>query len=253
MLDDKDFLNYIKAAEQSFTGWDFSYVTGTGRIQEQLLTWSYGSIVIPHVSKAQSVLDMGTGGGEFISKLAPFTNSICATEAYKPNVPIARKRLEPLGVKVIEIEEDNKLPFDTGQFDLIINRHEAYSPSEVRRLLTREGIFITQQVGGLDCVEINEQLGAPSNQEFAHWKLDWAVNELKQHDFNITLEKEEFPVQRFYDIGALVYYLNAIPWQVPDFDVDRYLGKLYKIHQMIQTKGYFDVKQHRFMIKAVAK
>jgi hypothetical protein len=30
-------------------------------------------------------------------------------------------------------------------------------------------------------------------------------------------QKEEFPVSRFFDIGAIVYYLMAIPWQIPDF------------------------------------
>lgn len=79
-----------------------------------------------------------------------------------------------------------------------------------------------------------------------------AVAELEKNHFKIVYSKEEFPVQRFYDIGAFVYYLKAIPWQVPDFSVGKYGQKLYEIHQMIQEKGFFDVKQHRFIIKAEA-
>ncbi|MBM7644530.1 hypothetical protein JOD45_000723 [Scopulibacillus daqui] len=53
-------------------------------------------------------------------------------------------------------------------------------------------------------------------------------------------------------VGALVYYLKAVSWQVPDFHIKKYLPKLYRIHQLIQSNGYFDVKQHRFIVKAKA-
>lgn len=142
------------------------------------------------------------------------------------------------------------MPFDEKQFDLIINKHESYSPQEVRKVLTDDGIFVTQQVGGSDCTDINKALGAPINHEFSHWKLSYAVKELQVNGFEVLEAKEEFPVQCFYDIGALLYYLKAIPWQVPDFKSEKYIAQLYKIHEMIQSKGYFDVKQHRFILKA---
>ncbi len=198
---------------------------------------------------ATSMLDMGTGGGEFLSLLRPFPPTIYATEGYAPNIPIAKKKLEPLGVKVVEVTDDNVLPFDDGQFDFILNQHESYSASEVKRILSPNGIFLTQQVGSLDCTEINEALGVSLNPEFTNWKLETALNELQQHGFKVLTYKEEFPVQMFYDIGALVYYLKAIPWQVSDFKTETYINELYKIHQIILQKGYFDAKQHRFMIK----
>lgn len=249
MLKEKQFFTYINDINQSFSGWDFSFLSETGRVQNQLLSWSYGSMVIPLVKNAHSMLDMGTGGGEFLSKVGPYPPSVYATEAYPPNVPIAKKRLEPLGVKVVQIDEDTNLPFDDDCFDLIINRHESYSPKEVSRILSNQGIFLTQQVGGSDCYQINEKLGVPSNEEFHHWNVNYAIEELKDHQFTIIESREEFPIQRFYDIGALVYYLKAIPWQVPDFQIDTYLDKLYEIHQLIQTNGFFDVQQHRFIIK----
>lgn len=176
-----------------------------------------------------------------------------ATEGYKPNVPIAKKRLEPLGVKVVERTEDENLPFKDDTFDLILNQHESFCASEVHRILSTQGTFFTQQVGGLDCSRINECIGAPINKEFSIWNLKKAIEELKQSAFNIVFYKEEFPVQRFYDIEALVFYLKAIPWQVPNFDIETHIGGLYNIHQIIQSQGFFDVKQHRFIIKAEAK
>jgi len=94
-------------------------------------------------------------------------------------------------------------------------------------------------VGGLDCSRINECIGVPINKEFCNWNLKKAI--------------EEFPVQRFYDIGALAFYLKAIPWQVPNFDVEPCIEELHNIHGIIKSKGFFDAKQHRFIIKAEAK
>ena len=248
---DQLFQSYLKDAKQPFCGWDFSYITDTGRMQSELLPWSYGSMVAPLLRRAETMLDMGTGGGEFLSKLRPLPPSVYATEAYQPNVPIAKGRLEPLGVTVVPIQDDDALPFEDGNFDLIINRHESYSPQEVRRILADNAVFLTQQVGGMDCIQINEALGAPFH-EYADWNLEAALQQLRENNFRILFGKEHFSVQRFYDIGALFYYLQAIPWQIPDFTIDAYLEKLYSIHQQIETNGYFDVKQHRFVIKAAA-
>ncbi|GIN85943.1 methyltransferase [Heyndrickxia sporothermodurans] len=251
MLNEKLFLNYINDFHQPFSGWDFSYLSDTGRMQNEILSWSYGSIAIQLVQDSQAMLDMGTGGGEFLSKLRPYPPTVFATEAYQPNVPIAKKRLEPLGVKVVQIHEDENLPFENDRFDLILNRHESYSPKEIKRILSDQGIFLTQQVGGNDCYEMNEKFGVPLNNEFSHWNLKFAIEELEEHQFKIIDSREEFPIQRFYDIGALVYYLKAIPWQIPDFQIEKYVETLYDIHHIIQTKGYFDVHQSRFLITAI--
>ncbi|AZJ21158.1 SAM-dependent methyltransferase [Bacillus wiedmannii bv. thuringiensis] len=245
------FLTLLESANTNFSGWDFSFISETGRMKSEPLSWSYGSTAFQLMQHAESMVDMGTGGGEFLSMLQPFPSTIFATEVYAPNVPIARKKLEPLGVTVIEVTDDTALPFQDGQFNLIINQHESYAASEVKRILSPNGIFFTQQVGGLDCAELNEQFNTPLNSEFASWSLEAACCELKENGFTILEEKEEFPFQRFYDIGAIVYYLKAIPWQIPDFTVEGYNEELYRIHEIILQKGYFDVKQHRFMIKAI--
>ncbi|HGG0582892.1 MULTISPECIES: class I SAM-dependent methyltransferase [Bacillus] len=251
MKRDSLFLTLLESANTNFSGWDFSFISETGRMKSEPLSWSYGSIAFLLMQRAKSMLDMGTGGGEFLSMLQPFPSTIYATEGYAPNVPIARKKLEPLGVTVVEVINDTVLPFQDGQFDFIINQHESYAASEVKRILSPHGVFLTQQVGGLDCAVLNEQFGSPLNSEFASWSLEAACSELEENGFTILDAKEEFPFQRFYDIGAIVYYLKAIPWQIPDFTVERYYKELYRIHEIILQKGYFDVKQHRFIIKAI--
>lgn len=191
------FDQLLEDSNKAFTGWDFSFIEDTGRVQNELLPWSYGSKARKYLFGAKSMLDMGTGGGEFLSKLLPLPDYTAATEGYLPNVPVARKRLAPLGVDVIQIKEDDQLPFVDGSFDIILNKHESYDVSEVRRVLKQNAVFLTQQVGGTDCTELNQLLGAPLNPMYQNWNLQAAVAELEGR-FSLLESAEAFPSMRFY-------------------------------------------------------
>lgn len=240
----------IADSEQPFSGWDFSYITKTKRMVKAPLPWSYTRVFLPHLRQALSLLDMGTGGGEFLEKLRPLPEQTVATEGYSPNVPIARKRLEPLGVTVHEVAEDLKLPFEDNTFDLVINRHESYSPGEVLRVLKPGGHFVTQQVGGQNEVDLNHLLGAPVNDEYAHWNLTYAARELEEAGFQLLERKEDYPPARFFDIGAVVYYLKAVPWQIKGFSVEEYRDALFQMHSLMASQGYVDIRAHRFLLVA---
>ncbi len=249
-IQQEDLFNFLLAdANTPFSGWNFSYITATGRMVEAPLPWSYASILLNQFRNTQSLLDMGTGGGEYLSFLQPLPAHTCATEGYTPNVSIARQRLEPLKVKVYEVRGNNILPFADKQFDLVINRHEAYSAREVWRILKPGGQFITQQVGGSNCVELNSLLGAPTYQ-YSDWQLDYAVQELRDAGWHLVTQKEDHPITRFFDVGALLYYLKAIPWQISDFSVEKYFEGLVALHNRIQQEQYLDVHAHRFLIIA---
>ncbi|MEK4357518.1 class I SAM-dependent methyltransferase [Paenibacillus sp. FSL M7-1455] len=250
-LTDLSYEEVVQSTDMTFSGWDFSYLGNTGRLQEFPLRWNYYNLVEQAISQSESMLDMGTGGGEFLSRLSRLPAHTCATEGYKPNVEVARRRLEPLGVRVSYIEKDEQIPFADEEFDLVVNRHESYCPKEVHRILKPGGLFITQQVGGTNDQELNEWLAAP-NDEFAHWNLDYAVRELEPY-FDIEGQDEEVTRSRFYDLGAVVYYLSVIPWQIPDFSVDRYDRQLRELHRTLEQQGYLDTSCHRFIIAARKK
>ncbi|MFW9894335.1 MAG: class I SAM-dependent methyltransferase [Candidatus Thorarchaeota archaeon] len=241
----------ISEAEHSFSGWDFSYLET--RIENAPLTWSYLSKILPFVRKSTSLLDMGTGGGEFLSILVPLPQHTCATEAYEPNVPIAKKRLEPLGVKVFYLEDEEDLPFMNNEFDLVINRHEYYNANEVYRILKNNGIFITQQVGDQNDNKLRLILTGKSNSgSSVEWNLDYAKDELEKVGFKIEEDYEDITYTRIFGVGAIAFYLTAIPWELPDFSVKKYYHKLVEINEKIKEKGYIDLdmNNHRFLIKA---
>ncbi len=238
-----------ESIKHEIRGWDFSPIKG--RIQEEEPGWNYREIVSAWIEPGISLLDMGTGGGEFLASLSAIPESTFATEGHSPNVPIARKKLDPLGIQVIEVRDDLKLPFDDHYFDLVINRHEVYLPNEVYRILKRGGRFITQQVGGENNFRLNEILQDNPMKSFENWNLDNAVKEIEIAGFEIGERVEAFPTTRFLDIGAIVYYLRMIPWQFPDFTLDKYRERLFKIHQQIQKEGPLEVQSHRFYIESI--
>ena len=88
-------------------------------------------------------------------------------------------------------------------------------------------------------------------KSFEKWNLDNAVKEIEVAGFEICEKGEAFPTTRFLDIGAIVYYLRMIPWQFPDFTLDKYRDRLFKIHQQIQAKGSLKIQSHRFYFEAL--
>jgi len=47
-----------------------------------------------------------------------------------------------------------------------------------------------------------------------------------------------------------VYYLKAVSWEIPDFSVEKYFGRLVAMHHMIDQDGYLDIPFHQFLIVA---
>ncbi|MHA2006986.1 MAG: class I SAM-dependent methyltransferase [Promethearchaeota archaeon] len=251
-MENKELFNFlVSEAEHPFSGWDFSYINS--RFVDAPLTWSYFSKILLFVRKAEFLLDMGTGGGEFLSSLLPLPKYTCASERYEPNVSVAKKALEPLGVKVLYCKNKDKLPFSNEEFELVIDRHEYYSPNDVYRILKPGGLFITQQVGDKNDSKLRFALtGSESLEDGIEWNLGYASKELENTGFKILESYEDITYTRIFDIGAIVIHLKAVPWELPGFTVNGYYDKLVEIHNIITQQGYLDLEQnnHRFFLMA---
>jgi len=260
-MTDSRFDELIAEAEhQPFSGWDFSYLAG--RRHDGPISWDYADLLRPKLDAVTAVLDMGTGGGELLARLVPLPARSVATEGYAPNVEVARARLAPLGVEVVRYgaARDNAymspgeglgtLPFPDESFPLVIDRHESYYAADVFRILTPGGRFVTQQVGGEYMDGLNQALGAPPG--YSHkWNLEFAVRQLEEAGFTIDEQREEFPEIVFTDIGAVAYYLKAVPWQIEGFTIQGYRDRLATLHRRIERDGELRVRGHYFYIEAV--
>jgi SAM-dependent methyltransferase len=167
-------------------------------------------------------------------------------------VPVAQKRLSPLGVTVIEVEEgvqeDFPLPFEDAFFQLIINRHEAFDSREVFRMLQPGGVYITQQVGERNNENLRMIFG--SLEEDFTWNVDACQTYLADTGLRILDAKEHIGYSRMYDIRTLVYLMKVLPWEFPDFDPTRYETQLRNVYIKILEDGYFDATCHRFFVLA---
>ena len=141
MADPNELL--AEAETTAFRGWDFSKLGD--RLVVEPPHWDFAEIVANAAASATTMLDMGTGGGEWLSSLRDRPLLTIATESWQPNVEVAAARLSALSVPVVYTEgaPDNhrqepgnpagRLPFRTEAFDLVTNRHESFRADEVAR------------------------------------------------------------------------------------------------------------------------
>lgn len=235
-----------KEEKDTSEGWDFSHLEN--RCEEEDLPWDYKDILKKYLKPDFKLLDMGTGGGEFLLSLNhPFSNT-SVTEKWDPNVKLCEKRLAPLGIEVKQVFDDSKLPFKDEAFDMIINRHESFDIKEVKRLLKPNGIFITQQVGGRNNESLSKALIKDFKPLFSKNTLENNLREIEKDFFEVLYAKEFFPYLRFKDIGALVYFAIKIQWEFPNFSVESCFEELCKLHEEVKSKGYVESTEHRFII-----
>lgn len=235
-----------KEEKRTFKGWDFSYLEN--RWENEELPWDYKDILKRYLNLDYKLLDMGTGGGEFLLSLKHPYNNTSVTEKWETNVKLCKNKLEPLGIEVKQVFDDSELPFEDSTFDMIINRHESFDIKEVKRILKPNGIFITQQVGGKNNEKLSNALIKDVKPLFPKNTLDNNLKEIESNFFEILYAKEFFPYLRFKDIGALVYYAKIIEWEFPNFSVDSCFQELCKLHEELNFKGYIESIEHRFII-----
>lgn len=237
---------WLVEEKKEFKGWDFSYFDG--RLEEEKLPWDYRNIIGRYLNKDSLLLDMGTGGGEFLLSLQHTYTNTSVTEGWEPNLKLCKERLEPLGITVKKVFDDNKLHFDDNIFDVVINRHEDYDAEEVKRILKDNGIFITQQVGGKNNEKLSKVLIPNFKSEYLDFELKREVSKFKNLNFSILYKNEYFPYLKFFDVGAIVFFARIIEWEFPNFSVERCFNQLCRLEDELRKNGYIESLEHRFIL-----
>ena len=220
-------------------------------MEEDDLPWDYRKEILRYLKPEMRILDIDTGGGEFLLSLNhPYENT-AATENYPPNVDLCRETLLPLGIDFRVADGKCVLPFADASFDMVINRHGDFNPVEIHRVLKPGGLFITQQVGAENDRELVELLCGQTDLPFPDQYLNIIADRFFQTGFEILEGQEGFRPIRFYDVGALVWFARIIEWEFPDLSVDRCLDRLLQAQNMLDTNGLIEGRIHRFLLTAV--
>lgn len=230
-------------------GWDFSHLDGR-YTEETDLPWNYEAVVRSCLRPEDKLLDIDTGGGEFLLSLGhPYENT-AATEGFPPNCALCRETLLPLGIDYRDADDYGALPFADESFDIIINRHGDYKPQELYRLLKPGGLFITEQVGEDNDRELVELLLPGTEKPFPGHNLTDQSAAFREAGFTITRAEETFRPIRFFDVGALVWFARIIEWEFPGFSVDSCFDGLLKAQEILEANGSVDGTIHRFLLIA---
>ena len=245
-----DLIASWKAEEQiaHVHGWDFSHVDG--RVVEDALPWDYREQILHYLKPEMQILDIDTGGGEFLLSLHhPYRNT-SATENYPPNIELCQKTLLPLGIDFRLADGKGILPFEDERFDLVLNRHGDLNPEEIYRVLKPGGLFITQQVGAENDRELVELLCGHTDLPFPDQYLKIISDQFSQTGFEILDGRECFRPIRFYDVGALVWFARIIEWEFPGFSVERCQDQLLHAQAILDEKGCIKGRIHRILMIA---
>ena len=231
------------------TGWDFSNIRGRYE-EEDDLPWDYGAEIRAVLRDGMKLLDVDTGGGEFLLSLGHPHENTAATEGYPPNVRLCRERLLPLGIDLRECCDVSRMPFADESFDLVINRLGDLCPEEYLRLLRPGGLFITQQVGGGNDRDLVEAVLPGTAAPFPHNSLDDQRRAFEAAGFATVKAQEAFRPIRFYDVGAFVWFACIIEWEFPGFSVDRCFERLLRLQGRLERDGRLVGTTHRFLLVA---
>lgn len=228
-------------------GWDFSHLAGR-YTEETDLPWDYQGIILDSLTPDMKLLDVDTGGGEFLLSLHhPYANS-SAAESYPPNVQLCKETLLPLGIDFHAGDGRDALPFADASFDRIINRHGDFNVQDIRHMLKDGGRFITEQVGAENDRELVELLLGQTPLPFPEQYLETARRKFCDAGFTILDAQECWRPIKFYDVGALVWFARIIEWEFPGFSVERCRDRLLRAQELLERNGCIEGRIHRFLL-----
>jgi SAM-dependent methyltransferase len=235
---------YIEQA-RAFSGWSF----GAERVRriEPGEPWDYEAVARDYAANASRILDLGTGGGEVLSRVLTGLPARCvATEEWHVNAPVARDRLRPLGIGVVRASS-LRLPFADASFDLILDRHEELSPAECARVLAPGGAVVTQQCGPDNWREFHDFF--PRATVFEDHECTYPEGFVAAGFTIARREHREYRVA-FRSLGDVAYMLMTAPWTVPDFDPERDIDALLALEDALTTDDGIVMTETRYLLIA---
>ncbi len=252
MIRDPETLRRLWTEEErsaGISGWDFSPFAG--RMEEDTdFGWDLRAEIKDRLRPDSRILDIDTGGGEFLLSLGHPPQLCAATEGYEPNIELCRRKLAPLGIDFHAAAGDGPLPFEDEAFDLVINRHGSFHPGEIYRVLKPGGFFITQQVGARNDRELVELLLPGGPLPYPDQEASVIEGKFRAAGFHILRTAEAFRPISFFDTGALIRFARIIEWEFSGFSVEGCFERLLEAESRIARDGFIGGTTHRIFLEA---
>lgn len=199
-------------------GWDFSNVKST----YSGVSWDFYEEVKKKGEKTDVLLDIGTGGGENILKIASSFFFLIGIDVSNGMIETAQSNLENANVPNVKFFQmsSSDLQFPRGFFDIVSSRHAPFSSFEVHKVLKKGGWFLTQQVSEGDKQNLKEAFGRGQ----AYGQRDGAlkeqyIQELHEAGFTEITSFEYDATEYLERMEDLLFLLKHTPI-IPHFGKD---------------------------------
>jgi protein-L-isoaspartate O-methyltransferase len=200
-------------------GWDFSKI----KTISEGVKWDFYTEVTKRCKNTDVLLDIGTGGGEKVLKIADSFLFLVGIDLSSGMMETAQSNLRKsnvLNVRFCQMSSDD-LQFPSGFFDVISSCHAPFNSTGVAKVLRSGGLFLTQQVSEADKLNIKEAFGR--GQSFG--EVDGAlkekyIRELKEVGFYDVKSFEYDAIDYYLRPEDLIFLLKHTP-TIPNFGQEK--------------------------------
>lgn len=228
-------------------GWDFSRLK---KIEEGK-KWNFIEEVAKIAKPTDKLLDIGTGGGEQILRLAEKVKFITGIDHSVSMVNTAKRNLNKAGYKNVRFLRMSsvKLKFPDNSFDIVTSRHCDFYPLEVYRVLVKGGHFFTQQVSEGDKINIKRAFKRGQAYGLKDGTLkNKYIKGLKKAGFKNIKAKEYNSTVYYKTSEDLIFLLKHTPI-IPGFGKSKKdFGILERFIEKNKTRKGIKTNSKRFMI-----
>ena len=194
----------------SLFGWDFSKLQVVSKGEK----WKFYDVVVKKSPNNSNLLDIGTGGGRRILKVASHFKFVIGIDLSESMIHTANnnlKRSKERNTKFFVMDAFD-LRFPNNSFDIASCRHSPFSLQEVFRVLKSGGIFLTQQVSEGDKLNIKQVFGRGQNFDVKDGTAkNKYVHKLKKSGFE-KIEVFEYNAKEWYKTPKdLIFLLQNTP------------------------------------------
>jgi SAM-dependent methyltransferase len=230
-------------------GWDFSRMS----VERAPVPWEYLDVVSAFLRPTDVVLDIGTGGGERLIRLADQYQRAVGVDPDSEMVRVARDNAAPHpNVQFLSGSAEQLDRLDDGAFNVVLTRHAPVSAPELDRVTKAGGVFICQGVGARNMANIRQAFntGSEALYEHAHRSL---LSELTTRGWRVVAEGHYDVRYWVKDVPSLVFWFQAIAGanEVPeDFSVATHYGVINGLIRQFGSPRGLETNEHRTLVIA---
>lgn len=213
--------------------------------------WDYAEVVARYLRPTDTVLDIGTGGGERLLALSDRYGSAVGVDSDPVMIQVARINAQTTTNVQFEIARAEQLtPLGDRTFDVVLTRHAPIHVPELDRHTKPGGYFISQGIGVRNMANIRHAFNTGSGTRYAD-ELQSTLTAFSQRGWRLVATGEYDVRYWVHDVPSLIFWFKAIAGtnEVPDdFDVATHHDVINTLIQKVVIDRGILTNEHRTLV-----